>query len=440
MIQHERSEQDLRDRLALLGGTSSDDDLDDILGRTARTRQRPAWTFPGRWLPMLSQSYPQPHAAQLPWFRVWVLAVLVLLAIALAVGAAIMVGSRSSPGPNLANAAALPPTACPAGTTLHSGDIATIAGGGTGGPASDGSAAVARTLSAPGAIAVDAAGSVYFTDDASAIIWRVGSDGILKAVTGPAADTGFITPSGMAFDDHGNLFVADFQASRIWRVDPTGAISVLGGTGVSGSSGNEGPATAADLNVFLVAVGPDRSVYFDDANMYRTIDPKGIIHAFAGTGATGFSGDDGRAIDATMNTAIAAVGADAAGMVYVGDSWNHRIRRIDPNGIITTFVGNGTQGELGDSGSAVDAEMSQALAITTDPDGDVYFTDNDSASVRMIDTSGVITTVAGSGTAGSAGDCGPATSARLSPTALAFHDGALFIADTGNDRIRMVMP
>ena len=444
MNQHERLDSQLPERLTDLGGSSSDD-TNDILERTARTRQRPAWTFPGRWFPMLFHSPGRPLASPMPSRAVWLLLIIGLLAAALAAGGAFIVGSRglSGPGPNGLSAAtaAMPPTACPAGVPLRGGDIATIAGGGTGTTSGDSGQAIATTLKSPGTVAVDAAGAVYYADATDAAVKRIGLDGLVSVMAGPSTGAPFVEPSGLAFDAVGDLHVADFKASRIWKVDANGVVIVAAGTGESGSTGNDGPAVDAKINAAQVAVGPDGSLYFDDMNMYRMIDPEGIIHAFAGTGAKGFSGDGLRATDATMDTAIAAVGADHAGNVYIGDSWNHRVRRIDPSGIITTVAGNGHQGTSGDGRSATDAQMSQALGIATDDAGNVYFSDYDSSSVRKIDANGIITTVAGGKGPGFHGDCGPAIDAKLSaPNGLAVHDGVLYIADSGNNRIRMVVP
>jgi hypothetical protein len=288
---------------------------------------------------------------------------------------------------------------------------------------------------------VDHAGAVYYADGSDAAIKQIGPDGLVRIYTGPSTGAPFVEPSGLAFDAAGDLFVADRKGSRIWKVDPTGVVTVAAGTGVSGNSGNDGPAVDATINAAQVAVGPDGSLYFDDMNMYRMIDPKGIIHVFAGTGAIGFSGDGLRATEATMDTGIAAVGADRAGNVYIGDSWNHRIRRIDPSGIITTVAGNGLEGTGGDGTAAVQAQMSQALGIATDDAGDAHFSDYDGSSVRKVDTNGFITTVAGGKGPGFDGDCDSAIAAKLNdPNGPAVHDGVLYVADAGNNRIRMVVP
>ena len=136
-----------------------------------------------------------------------------------------------------------------------------------------------------------------------------------------------------------------------------------------------------------------------------------------------------------------AVRADLAGNVYLADGGNFRIRKVDPQGVITTVAGNGVTGYSGDGGAATAASIGAANGLATDPEGDIYLADTGNNVVRKIDSSGVITTVAGSGKKGFSGDCGPAVSAELNqPYGVAVHDGIVYIADAGNSRIRMVVP
>ena len=190
-----------------------------------------------------------------------------------------------------------------------------------------------------------------------------------------------------------------------------------------------------------IAVGPRGDLYFDDLNdTYRTIDPGGIIHAFAGNGTQGFAGDDGLATAATLDGGgNASTAADLAGNVYLGDMGNHRIRRVDPAGIVSTFAGNGEAVPAADGVLARSAGLGQVADLAVDPQGDLFFLDGD--TVRRIDTAGVITTVAGDGTRGSSGDCGPATAAQIDrPIGLTVQDGYVYVADAGNERIRVIVP
>ena len=165
------------------------------------------------------------------------------------------------------------------------------------------------------------------------------------------------------------------------------------------------------------------------------------MRAFAGTGVQGFSGDGGPATEARFGRDVLGIAADANGDVYLGDPGNRRIRKVDPSGMVTTVAGTGDAGSGGDGGPAVAATLEHPTTIAVDAAGDILFVDRGSGSVRMIDPSGVITTIAGTGRPGYAGDCGPASSAEFStPYGLGVHDGAVYVADEGNHRIRAIRP
>jgi sugar lactone lactonase YvrE len=332
------------------------------------------------------------------------------------------------------------PTDCPAGFPLPSGSIATVAGTGGVGSSGDGGNALAAALSPfYGMAAIDRSGAISIADGTA--IRRIDAAGIITTVAGPATGAPFNQPTGLAFDAIGNLFVADFGANRIWRIDPAGTITPVAGNGTGGSTGNGGPALEAAIGLAQVAVGSGGDLYFDDSNAFRTVSPDGTINAFAGTGTAGFSGDGGPAVSAMLGDEVLGVAADAAGNVYLGDQGNHRIRKVDSAGIITTFAGTGVPGATGDGGLAAEATVEQPRSMTVDEPGNVYFADWGSNTVRRIDTAGTITTVAGTGVPGFSGDCGPAVAAQLyKPYGLAIRDGALYISDEGNHRIRVVIP
>jgi len=335
------------------------------------------------------------------------------------------------------------PSACPAGTSLPSGTIVTIAGTGTAGDTGDGGQATAAEIDPSfGTIAFDADGALYFADIDHQAIRRVGPDGVITTFAGPTTGAPFVQPAGVAIDPAGDIYVADIGAGRIWRMAPGGSFTSIAGTGTIGSSGDGGPATEAGIQPSGIAIGPRGDLYFDDLNRYRTIDPAGVIHAFAGTGAVGFSGDGGPATQATFSTEIVGVAADAAGDVYLGDRTNFRVRKVDPAGIITTVAGSGREGYAGDGGPALDAALGTPHGVAVDDAGDLYLTDDwDSSTIRKVDPAGIITTVAGTGPAGFSGDCGPATAAQLDqPFMVAVHDGAVYIVDKDNNRIRVVVP
>ena len=326
---------------------------------------------------------------------------------------------------------------------LPSGTIATIVGTGATASSGDGGPATDASFTATwGTIAFDSSGALYFADGSAKTIRRVGSDGVATTVVGPASGAALVDPTGVAFGPDGDLYIADFGASRIWKVDPAGAISVFAGTGVSGSTGDGGPATSARINASGLAVGPHGDVYIDDTNRYRSIDSEGFIHAFAGTGVQGFSGDGGPAVEAKFSDQVSGIAVDASGNVYLNDPHNFRIRRVDPGGTITTVIGAAGEGYSGDGGPAADARIGTPHGLALGPEGDLYFSDDwDSSTVRRIDRSGIVTTVAGQASRGFAGDCGPGAAALLSqPSGVAVDNGVIYVVDTNNNRIRIVLP
>lgn len=219
-------------------------------------------------------------------------------------------------------------------------------------------------------------------------------------------------------------------------------INTVGGVGSIGYSGDGGPATAAAFTYpFDVVVGEDGSLLIADRGnqRIRKITPDGVIHTVAGNGTAGFSGDGGPALGAALREpAGIALGAD--GSIYIADTFNHRIRRVTPDGVIQTVAGNGAATYGGDGGSALKASLQLPHGVAVGADGTIYIADTYNNRVRMVTPDGIIQTVAGNSTAGYSGDGGPASAALLSgPNGVAVGaDGTLYIADTGNHRVRLV--
>ncbi|MCI0583477.1 MAG: hypothetical protein L0227_11435, partial [Chloroflexi bacterium] len=218
------------------------------------------------------------------------------------------------------------------------------------------------------------------------------------------------------------------------QADTIGGVidTVAGGSPSGPTNGDGGPATATRLNLPLgVAAGPDGSLYIAQSfeARVRRVDPDGILWTYAGT-TPGFGGDGGPATEAQLRDPVAlALGAD--GSLYIADFSNQRIRRVDPNGVITTFAGNGIRGFAGDNGPATEAQIAGVEGIAVAPDGSVYIADTRNGRVRRVRPGGNITTVAGTGAAASRGDDGPAREADLLyPSGIVVGpDGGVYISE-----------
>ena len=246
---------------------------------------------------------------------------------------------------------------------------------------------------------------------------------------------------GIAVDSKGNIFIARRDNNVISRVDTQGNMTRYAGTGESGFSGDGGKATEAKLKLpDGLAFDKEGNLYIADRNNHRIrkVDRRGTITTFAGTGVAGFNGDGGKASEAQLSRPSGVV-TGSNGEVYISDRSNDRIRVVK-KGIITTVAGNGIDGFKGDSGPATQARLSKPFGITLDKKGNLYIADRGNNRVRKVDTRGIITTVAGDGGFFFMGDNGPAYRASIAgPTGVVVDDnGILYIADRSNNRIRSV--
>ena len=347
------------------------------------------------------------------------------------------------------------------GYTLHvrpqtaAGTITTVAGTGYGGFSGDGGSATSAGLNVPTGVAVYGPGILYIADFYNDRVRRVDLAGVITTVagtgsTGFSGDGGLATsarlsgPGVVAVDAVGNLYIADRGNDRVRRVDAeTGVITTVAGTGSRGFSGDGGPATSAELNdpvgVVVDGVG---NLYIADMRNHRVrrVDAEtGVITTVAGTGSEGFSGDSGPAPSAELRFPSGVV-VDGTGNLYIADEGEHRVRRVDLAGVITTVAGTGSEGFSGDSGPATSAELAFPSGVAVDSAGNLYIADDGNHRVRRVDLTGTITTVAGTSSRGFSGDGGPATSAELDGPIGVAVDGAgnLYIAESYNHRVRRV--
>jgi uncharacterized protein (TIGR03437 family) len=325
---------------------------------------------------------------------------------------------------------------------VSNGVIATVAGDGTFGFSGDNGPAASAQLNGPSGVAVDSAGNLYIGDQVNQRFRKV-SNGVITTVAGggssigdngPATSAQFI-PEGVAVDSVGNLYIPDYLNDRIRKVT-NGVITTVAGNGTVGFSGDNGPATSAQLYWSTgVAVDSAGNLYIADTRNYRIRKVSGgVITTVAGNGTEGFSGDNGPATSAQLNNP-GGVAVDSAGNLYIADSGNVRVRKVS-NGVITTVAGGGSS--FGDNGPATSAQLSVG-GIALDSADNLYIADYYNHRIRKV-SNGVITTIAGDGVPGFSGDNGPATSAQLaSPSGVAVDSaGNLYIADEGNNRIRKV--
>ena len=260
---------------------------------------------------------------------------------------------------------------------------------------------------------------------------------------GMACEAVLSWPHGLAFDSSGNLFIAERDGHRIRRVDATGVITTVAGNGAADFAGDGARATEAALRYpRSVAVDRDGSVYIADSDNHRIrrVDRHGIITTIAGSGERILAGDGGGALEARLETPCGvAISSDDS--IVVADTFNHRVLLVQPDGTIRTVAGTGDdQGESADDGPATEAVVECPSGLAIGGDGSMYVAEG--CFVRRVDAAGTITTIAGTDEPNSLGDGGPAVDASLEePQALALgHDGSLYIADATANRIRKVDP
>jgi len=267
--------------------------------------------------------------------------------------------------------------------------------------------------------------------------------GVLPTATAgdslPATSVSLLDPFGVAVDSAGNVYISDPVDYRIREVSPAGGISTVSGNGIPGYSGDGGLASQAELGgTDDMGIDPNGNLYVAVGDI-RKISATGVITTVAGNGVLGFFGDGGQATSAGLLGPGDCV-ADRAGNLYISDRGNNRIRHVDPTGIITTYAGNGKAGYTGDGGVATQAELFSPLQLALDAAGNLFIADWGNSVVRKVTPTGIITTVAGGGPAyGPPGDGGPATAATIGGNLQGIAvDAAGNLYITSNSRIRKV--
>jgi sugar lactone lactonase YvrE len=336
------------------------------------------------------------------------------------------------------------------------GNITTVAGTGVYGDSGDGGPALAAKLAYPEGVALDLAGNLYIADTDNCLIRKVGTDGTITKLAGdgfpfcgysgdggPAVQTQLSFPSGIAVDAQGNVFFTD--GTRIRKVTARGTISTLAGTGDAGYSGDNGPAINATLNGPAgVAVDNLGDLYIADTynSVIRKITPDGVIATVAGGSTDIFHTGDGGPATRALLWGPSGVAVDSSGNLLIADTEDSRIRKVASNGIIATVAGSSDGCAWGDGGPALASALNSPGGIALDTTGNLYIADNFNYRVRKIAGDGVITTVAGTGVDGYSGDGGPATLATMTQAlgVAVGTDGSLYLADADNYRVRMVTP
>jgi len=344
------------------------------------------------------------------------------------------------------------------------GTLTVAAGNGLPGFSGDGGAPTAAQLNAPAGLALDTSNNLYIADAGNNRIRKVtlGSSPAISTIAG-SGTSGFggdggsplsaqlSNPTGVALDTSGNLYVADQGNNRIRKITSgtSPAISTVAGNGTSGFSGDGGAPGAATLaGPAGVAADSSGNLYVADQGNNRirkiTFGTSPVINTVAGNGTAGFSGDGGSASAAQL-AGPAGVAVDGSGNLYIADQNNNRVREVTAGGspTIATVAGNGIAGSGGDGGAATAASLWSPSGIGLDGSGNVYIADTQNYRIRLVaKSSGVITTVAGNGSAGFSGDgLNPQCGGLAYPSGVVVDaSGNVYIADWANNRIRKVTP
>ena len=342
-----------------------------------------------------------------------------------------------------------------------SGTLTRIAGNSRAGYSGDGAPALQAQLNSPAGLAIDSAGDIFIADSGNNVIRKITADGNIHTFAGngtpgfsgdgnPAIQAQLLSPAGVTVDSSGNVYIADTGNSNIREVTTDGNINTFAGSGFRGFAGDTDAATNAELNVPEdVFVASNGTLYIADTGNadIRAVAPGTInnvsvpvINTVVGSTTIGYQGDGAAATKASLFQPWSVV-VDSAGNIYIAEYGNNIIRMVNTSGNISTIVGNTTLGFSGDGSKATSAMLNQPTGVVVDGSGNVYIADSWNHRIRKV-SSGNINTIAGNGVLSYSGDGGPATSAQMNgPLGVAIdQSGNLYIADSGNAAVRHVTP
>ncbi len=329
--------------------------------------------------------------------------------------------------------------------------ITTVAGTGKPGPIGDGGPATDAFIQRPTAVAISNKGYLYIANEKNYRVRMVNPEGVITTVMGTgesaiqsqdrlAVETNLKNAYGVATDKDNNLYVMSRGHSKIFKLSNDGIAQRIVGTGEEGFDGDGGLAIDAKINFsnHLVADLLGNLFIADTGNnRIRKVSPDGIITTIAGTGEMGFGGDGGPALEARFAYPV-AIAIDGQGNLYIADFNNHRIRKISPNGIISSIAGNGESEYNGDGKPAIESQIGEPCGVVVDRNGYIFIGDQLNNRVRVVTPSGLMHTVAGTGVRGYTGDGGAAEKAQTSnPDIIALdNEGNLYIPDHSNEVVR----
>lgn len=323
----------------------------------------------------------------------------------------------------------------------------------------DGRIASSIIIEGPMGIGEDRLGNLYVSDRDARFVWKIEPTGRATVIAGTgkttnskglpelrirARDVDFASPEGLLVDKDGNILLADSLNHAILRIDADGYLTYFAGNGQRGFNGDGIQATEASLALpYDVRLDSKGNVYIADVmnHRIRRVDANGVISTVAGTGVAGYSGDGGLAVNAQLNTPY-GIFLDRNDNLLIADSDNQVIRKVTSDGIIRTFAGSGQRGYEGDGGPALTAKFDSPQALAIDSQDRVYVGDEHNNAIRVIEVDGMVRTLVGTRGPGFSGDGGPASQAQIAdPENLWVRkDGSILITVRDNARLRIVSP